>query len=229
MGTFNEWSGRYMELPHDYWVPDQWRGRSATNRQGSEGTVAHEVSGWKRDRNKGPENPDENGSHAAEEVAFLEYNHRTSSGVANEQARSCLPLSTYTEFYWKVDLHNLLHFLSLRNEGHAQKEIRDYAGVIEGIVTGCVPIVMDAYNEFRKNAVTFSATEIRFLRGEDVDFESKSEMEECVAKCVKAGLIRMVPREAIEKLENSLKAGLIRMVPREAIEKLENSTVVVQP
>jgi thymidylate synthase (FAD) len=76
---------------------------------------------------------------------------------ARESARMVLPLNTYTEWYWKVDLHNLLHFLRLRADSHAQWEIQQYALVILGIVKGWMPNVYQAFLDYRLNAKTLSA------------------------------------------------------------------------
>ena len=78
------------------------------------------------------------------------YQSRISSGVAREQARKDLPLATYTEAYWKIDLHNLLHFLALRMDSHAQLEIRQYATTLgEQIVAPLFPIVWEAFLDYR--------------------------------------------------------------------------------
>ena len=78
------------------------------------------------------------------------YEQRIAQGVAREQARKDLPLSTYTEAYWKVDLHNLLHFLALRMDSHAQWEIREYATTIgERIVQPLFPLVWEAFVDYR--------------------------------------------------------------------------------
>ena len=82
------------------------------------------------------------------------YEERLSRGVAREQARKDLPLSTYTEAYWKIDLHNLFHFLSLRMDAHAQAEIRSYANIIgEEIVAKWCPIAWDAFVDYQLNAL----------------------------------------------------------------------------
>ena len=78
------------------------------------------------------------------------YKKRLEMGVAREQARKDLPLSTYTEAYWKIDLHNLLHFLSLRLDEHAQVEIRSYAKVIGyDIVSKWCPVAWEAFLDYR--------------------------------------------------------------------------------
>ncbi len=92
------------------------------------------------------------------------YEQRIAAGVAKEQARKDLPLSTYTEAYWKIDLHNLLHFLHLRMGDHAQHEIRAYAKLIgEEIVAKWVPLAWDAFLDYRRNALLLSATEAQIL------------------------------------------------------------------
>jgi thymidylate synthase (FAD) len=88
------------------------------------------------------------------------YEERLKFGVAREQARKDLPLSTYTEAYWKCDLHNLLHFLGLRMDGHAQKEIRDFANTIGNeIVAKWVPLSWEAFNDYRMSSMSFSRME----------------------------------------------------------------------
>jgi thymidylate synthase (FAD) len=92
------------------------------------------------------------------------YEERIAAGVAREQARKDLPLSTYTEAYWKIDLHNLLFFLKLRMDDHAQQEIRAYANIIgEEIVARWTPIVWEAFLDYRKNAVQLSRIEAKIV------------------------------------------------------------------
>jgi thymidylate synthase (FAD) len=92
------------------------------------------------------------------------YEQRIAAGVEREQARKDLPLSTYTEAYWKIDLHNLLHFLHLRMDLHAQQELRAYAKVIgEQIVAKWVPLSWEAFLDYRRNAVHLSGTEAQIL------------------------------------------------------------------
>jgi thymidylate synthase (FAD) len=91
------------------------------------------------------------------ELSRAVYEERLAKGVAREQARKDLPLSTYTEAYWKVDLHNLLHFLSLRMDSHAQKEIRAYADVIGyQIVQKWVPITWQAFVDYRLSGLVLT-------------------------------------------------------------------------
>ena len=87
-----------------------------------------------------------------QEMSRRVYQERLDKGVAREQARKDLPLSTYTEAYWKVDLHNLLHFLALRMDSHAQLEIREFARTIgEEIVQPLFPCVWEAFSDYRIN------------------------------------------------------------------------------
>jgi thymidylate synthase (FAD) len=92
------------------------------------------------------------------------YEERIAAGVAREQARKDLPLSTYTEAYWKIDLHNLLYFLNLRMDDRAQQEIRAYANIIGNeIVARWTPLVWEAFLDYRKNAVQLSRIETKIV------------------------------------------------------------------
>lgn len=153
----NEYSTRYsVAIDAAQRTPQTaWRRQAEKNAQGSDGLL-----------------PDEEGAYlSAREDAFLRearavYEERLAKGVAREQARKDLPLSTYTEAYWKIDLHNLLHFLRLRMDGHAQDEIRAYATTIgEKIVSVWVPLVWEAFLDYRMHAVSLSRLEVEALRG----------------------------------------------------------------
>jgi thymidylate synthase (FAD) len=92
------------------------------------------------------------------------YDARIAAGVAREQARKDIPLSTYTEAYWKIDLHNLLHFLNLRMDVHAQEEIRAYATVIgEEIVAKWVPVAWEAFLDYRRHALQLSRIDAEII------------------------------------------------------------------
>jgi thymidylate synthase (FAD) len=144
MASVNEYSTRYSIAIDSTQTtpPDQWRSQAENNRQGS-----------------GEHLPPETGAElsAAErqlqEESRRTYQERLERGVAREQARKDLPLSTYTEAYWKIDLHNLLNFLSLRMDEHAQKEIRDYAYTIgQQIVAPLFPTVWQAFLDYRRGS-----------------------------------------------------------------------------
>jgi thymidylate synthase (FAD) len=98
-----------------------------------------------------------------------------SVGLARELARMVLPINYYTQFYWKIDLHNLLHFLSLRDDSHAQYEIREYARVIGDLVRQWVPLTWEAFEDYRLHGQLLSRQEIsllqRMLKGEQCKYE----------------------------------------------------------
>ena len=151
----NEYSTRYSVAIDAAQVTasDQWRLQAPTNRQGSAGYL--------------PQNVGERLSAAEAELqrtARSVYEERLTAGVAREQARKDLPLSTYTEAYWKIDLHNLLHFLQLRMDPHSQEEIRAYATTIgEQIVAQWVPLVWEAFVDYRLRAIQWSRLEIEIV------------------------------------------------------------------
>ena len=181
--------------------PHGWRAQSTTNKQGSgDGKIA-----WPKETSHSPHDPFKAnaGSWLSEaEDAFHHearamYEERLKFGVAREQARKDLPLSTYTEAYWKIDAHNLMHFLSLRMDSHAQYEIRLYANAIYQIFEAWLPITAAAFADYRLGAVTFSRDEQEAFKqainvatlfvNEDV-FPTKREYDEFIAKLNQLGL-----------------------------------------
>jgi thymidylate synthase (FAD) len=153
--SVNEYSTRYSIAidAAQRTAASAWRAQSRTNKQGS-----------------GEYLPDDVGMQlTSEEAEFQDqardlYQRRLNAGVAREQARKDLPLSTYTEAYWKTDLHNLLHFLALRMDAHAQQEIRSYANLIgTEIVRRWVPVAWEAFEDYRLRSTTLSALEVRVL------------------------------------------------------------------
>jgi thymidylate synthase (FAD) len=133
--------------------PDEWRQQSHENRQGSAGRLPTEIGKML--------SADETKLQAQ---ARAVYEKRIAAGIAREQARKDLPLSTYTEAYWKIDLHNLLNFLSLRMHLQAQEEIRAYATIIgEQLVARWTPIVWNAFLNYRKNAMHLSDLETKIV------------------------------------------------------------------
>ncbi|OGU64699.1 MAG: FAD-dependent thymidylate synthase [Ignavibacteria bacterium RIFCSPHIGHO2_02_FULL_56_12] len=152
----NEYSTRYSVAidAAQRTPPDQWRKQSKDNKQGSEGrmdeTLGAKLSGEEKN---------------LQEHARRVYEERLNLGVAREQARKDLPLSTYTESYWKVDLHNLLHFLWLRMDPHAQFEIREYANIIGNEIVGrWVPNTWQAFKDYRINGLVLSRIETELVR-----------------------------------------------------------------
>jgi len=168
--SVNEYSTRYSEAIDSAAATDEnkWRLQSKSNKQGSSGYVTD----WPSGIDNLPLMKNEYGTPgnylSVVENDFLEharevYNERLTYGVSREQARKDLPLSTYTEAYWKIDLHNLLHFLGLRMDSHAQIEIREYANAIYSIVKQLYPNVSEAFENYRLNAITFSQLEQEYL------------------------------------------------------------------
>jgi thymidylate synthase (FAD) len=154
--SVNEYSTRYS-IAIDAMArtaPSDWRTQSLQNKQGSEGVLDPEIGHSLTDS--------ETQLH---DLSRRVYEKRLSSGVAREQARKDLPLSTYTEAFWKTNLHNLLHFLSLRMDPHAQLEIRQYARIIgEEIVSRWCPIAWQAFKDYKLSSMTMSGPEIELVR-----------------------------------------------------------------
>jgi thymidylate synthase (FAD) len=152
----NEYSTRYsLAIASAQKTPaEDWRLQSFENRQGSIGFLPRQEG----ERLTASETE-------LQRVAREVYERRIEAGVAREQARKDLPLSTYTEAYWKIDLHNLLHFLELRMNAGAQEEIRAYAITIaEKIVAKWVPMVWESFADYKLKSVNLSAVEIEVLR-----------------------------------------------------------------
>jgi thymidylate synthase (FAD) len=189
--SYNEYSTRYKEAIDSFETtePGAWRTQATNNKQGS----GNYLTKWPEGATVQFDDEDEddtqliyrevNGEHCflrdenetiGEYLTERErnnqwsfqncYEERLALGVAREQARKDLPLSTYTEFYAKVDLHNLFHFLSLRLDSHAQLEIRTYAEAIAKTIQPIVPISYEAFEDYRLNGSHFSAEEMKSLR-----------------------------------------------------------------
>lgn len=181
----NEYSGRYSIMKEEFFVPkpDDIRVQSTVNKQGrSEKEVPEEVKTKLIDY-----------LISSQSQAYAKYQEFVESGLARELARINLPLSLYTEWYWKIDLHNLFHFLSLRMDSHAQKEIRDYALIMADIVKVVCPIGYQAFVDYRLKSSCFSQPELAILKeriaGWEFDLEkvmekglSKREAEEFLIK-----------------------------------------------
>lgn len=152
----NEISGRYSVIEDVFWTPslEDFRTQSQTNRQGDQD--APPIS---EERAKELQKT----FSAEQQATYKNYEHYLAEGVAREVARANLPLSTYTEWYWKIDLHNLLHFLHLRLDAHAQKEIRVYAEAMAHFVKQKCPIAWEAFEEHFLRAAIFSKTEAQLI------------------------------------------------------------------
>jgi thymidylate synthase (FAD) len=183
----NEYSARYSVLDREFYLPDQafvrsqkeekrsapnqanlfgesdsatpqvTAAQSSTNKQGREGVLDADSASAVLRRIK-----------ATSEGGFTAYEKLLGDeerpGIARELARMVLPLNTYTQMYWKVDLHNLLHFLRLRHDAHAQYEIRAYADILLRIVHDWVPLTARAFEEYRVASAELSATALAVVR-----------------------------------------------------------------
>lgn len=155
--SINEYSARYSMMEKEFYIPEaQHMGlQSGTNKQGRgevlSGEDAEKVGGI---------------LEACADSCYNHYMHMLDDyGLARELARMNLTLNTYTQWYWKVNLHNLLNFLSLRADSHAQYEIRVYADVLLGILEKWVPLTAEAFKEYRLGAFTLSAGMLDVVRG----------------------------------------------------------------
>lgn len=177
--SVNEYSARYSVLDREFYVPERRHlaAQSVANRQGRDEIVEEDeaifaLETLKADAERSYSNYtallnlDDSGE-------ILDSNR---SGIARELARINLNLSFYTQWYWKTNLHNLMNFLRLRADSHAQYEIRAYADILLDIMADWVPQTFAAFKEYRLNAVTLSATAAdnlrRTLKGEKITFES---------------------------------------------------------
>jgi thymidylate synthase (FAD) len=165
----NEYSARYSVVKDRFYRPsmESIRQQSTTNRQG--GSQAADV-GTAEDFLRYLE---------ATEAHYADYEKMLGRGIARELARIGLPLSVYTEWYWKIDLHNLFHFLSLRMDPHAQQEIRDYANAMFALIQPIVPIAAEAFLDYRLNSISLSRLEVESLRtGQPLATDNKRELAE---------------------------------------------------
>jgi len=149
--SVNEYSTRYSIAIDESYKTETWRKQSKSNNQGSDGILLDET---------GYLSGTEAGVH---ENSKLSYQDLIAMGVAREQARKVLTLDTFTIATWKCNLHNLFHFLKLRLDNHAQKEIRDYAKTISLIVKELFPLSHEAFEDYVLESSTFSKQESEIL------------------------------------------------------------------
>ena len=180
--SVNEYSARYSILGNEFYLPEkqQLSSQSSVNKQG-------------RADNNLPEEYVDKVLGILKSDSLQCYNHyvelmnenedgmvidENSYGIARELARMNLTLNYYTEWYWKINLHNLLHFVRLRADAHAQYEIRVYAQVMLDIIKKWVPFTFDAFEEYQLESVHISRSAMnalkKMLNGEDVSFENSA-------------------------------------------------------
>jgi thymidylate synthase (FAD) len=186
MANVNEYSGRYSVMKEEFYLPEakDIRFQSTVNKQGrAEEEVPDELKQRFIDFLK-----------KMHRISYEEYQEFIEKGLARELARIGLPLSLYTEWFWKIDLHNLFNFLRLRLAPNAQHEIRQYAKVIADIVKTICPMAYEAFEDYILNAVTFSAPELKALQEHFADLPFTK--EDLVAR----GLSKREADEFLEKL-----------------------------
>lgn len=163
----NEYSGRYSIMPDRFYRPtlEEVRRQSASNRQGGEETFVSKAPA--------PGAPPEGDALTAQqfldyldraEALYREYEALTARGVSRELARIGLPVSVYTQWYWKCDLHNVLRFLSLRIDPHAQREIRVYAEAMLALIEPLVPLTVEAWRDYELESVRLTRLEVEAIR-----------------------------------------------------------------
>jgi thymidylate synthase (FAD) len=200
--NINEYSTRYsLAIDSRQSTNDAaWRSQATNNRQGSGGLLSA-AAGHRLTQSE----------QELQSFARRVYEERLEAGIAREQARKDLPLSTYTEAYWKIDLHNLLHFLALRMDPHAQLEIRQYAETIGNeIVARLFPLCWEAFLDYRFHALRLTrldreviqrlaaagkipASPDDFFAAQDPSWQPLDrcrERDECLEKLASLGLVK---------------------------------------
>lgn len=156
MASINEYSGRYSIMHDEFFIPAEERiqFQSKANNQGSS------------DEEVPPELKQRVLDLLIQDAgqSFEHYAEITKAGIAKELARIGLPLSTYTEWFWKADLHNLFNFLKLRTASDAQEEIRQYAIKIGEITKNAFPLTYEAFEDYVLNAITLSSLEQKVIK-----------------------------------------------------------------
>jgi thymidylate synthase (FAD) len=175
----NEYSARYSVVRDRFYRPsvESVRKQSTVNRQGGDEPIdeltAKEFCDYL----------DKVESH------YADYEKLIGKGVARELARIGLPVNVYTEWYWKIDLHNLFHFLSLRMDAHAQQEIRDYANAMFALVRPIVPVAAEAFLDYNFGGVHLTRLEVEAIKAsKPLATENKRENAEWDEKRKKLGL-----------------------------------------
>lgn len=152
--SINELSARYSELPTTYYVPEPQdiQKQATDNKQGRVLEMMDDAPTWRDD------------FHGEAVAAFVAYRERLGAGMARELARINLPLSTYTAWIWKANLHNIFNFLRLRLHPHAQKEIRVYAEAIATMVKDKVPVAYAAFEAYRLKSMQLTKFDIQAIQ-----------------------------------------------------------------
>lgn len=199
----NEYSARYSILDREFYIPEPGvlAEQSTIDRQGRDILLPKEEA--EKVRSLMRENSEK--AYALYEYFLNEEDEDPNrSKLARELARIVIPTNVYTQWYWKIDLHNLFHFLSLRLDAKAQYEIREYAKVMTEMVKAAVPVAYEAFKDYRLNAINLSAKEVAIVK----TFFDKADITEdkLENECDSVGLTnKLERREFKEKLQRLLK------------------------
>ena len=172
----NEYSARYSILDREFYIPEpsQLAAQSVINNQGRGEALTGDEAARVLEILKG--DAARTYDHYAEMIGEIDANGDAKQGLARELARMNLPANIYTQWYWKVDLHNLFHFLRLRADAHAQYEIRVYADAICQVVADWVPAAYGAFEDYRMGGANLSGKALecvrKMLKGEEVTQET---------------------------------------------------------
>ena len=152
--NLNEYSGRYSVMSDEFYLPegDYLAKQSTTNNQGRGGSLKHSQGLLQFEFNR------------IYDGAAMAYHVLLENELSREVARAVLPVANYTECIWKIDLHNFFHFVKLRADSHAQREIRDYADAMYELVKPNFPICCEAFEDYNQDAVTFSKQEMEIIK-----------------------------------------------------------------
>jgi thymidylate synthase (FAD) len=185
----NELSGRYSVLREEFYIPtiENVRQQSKTNKQGGDQHVDRSTADdfIARVKDTG-------------DSSYELYEEYLEEGISREQARMLLPLNLYTEWYWKIDLHNLFHFLGLRCDAHAQWEIRVYADAMLSLIQPIVPVAVEAWQDYHthRGAMKLTRLELEAIRSAlagarvgTLDSDNKREQAEWLDKAARLGLV----------------------------------------
>lgn len=205
--SVNEYSGRYSEMSSEFYLPEKHRlqGQDQVNKQGSAGQLDSfdQTDIWEQMQR-----------HQAESLKLykkLLEPRATSNGqsLSRELARLVLPVSNYTEMYWKIDLKNLLHYVRLRDDAHAQWEIQQYGQALAHFVKQRCPIAYQAFQDYMQSSRVLSQGQTQLLR----DIMATSNREEISAK---SALRNMITQAGDEKAL----CGIYGITPKELLEFL---------
>jgi len=193
--NLNEYSGRYSVMSNEFYLPegDYLAKQSTTNSQGR-GEVLEQQGLLQFEFNR------------IYDGASMAYQVLLEEDLSREVARAVLPVANYTECIWKIDLHNFFHFVKLRSDDHAQREIRDYADAMYELVKPNFPICCEAFEDYIQGATTFSKQEMGVIKELLEYADTKAELAGMSVKDVGVLESKLGKRESKEFLEK-LKQG----------------------